>query len=241
MRTHTRHPRVTRNLIGLVAVGTVVLSSCLTARDPLAFDYAPLFGMIYDAENEPVSAAVIIVNDVDRYQSGVMGRVVIPDLQRGTHRFTVTKDGYEPAHLEVEFASRSHVLYVRMVSFESLLSEAEGELQRGRFDRAMEYLDRASAVDPDDPRTIYLRALLAYRRRNAEEAVCHLQALVTDGTTTAFVHLLAADVHQYLLEDSEQAAASLREYLRMRADSDVERRLTQLVDEAAANGTSAGR
>lgn len=222
---------------GFLAMTMSLLTSCLTSSDPIVFDSAPLFGMIYDADNRPVSGARVTVGEEQTFESGVMGRVVIPDLPRGTHVIAVAKRGYEPVALTVEFFSRSHVLYVRMVSFESLLSQAESAMSRGRFDEATDYLDRAAAVSPGDPRAAYARALLAYLRRNGAVAGSILERMIDEGYGRAFVHVLLADVHQYLLKDDYAAAASLRRYLKARDDAAAEERLSRLLD--LEPGTSA--
>lgn len=230
-----------RLVVWVTVVTGGLLASCLTRSDPIVFDTAPLFGMIYDARNEPVSGALVTVNEKRSYRSGVMGRVVIPDLFRGAHGMRVEKQGYEPIDLEVEFLSRSHVLYVRMISYEYLLSAAESSVARGRFDEARVNLDRAAAISPTDPRTDYVGALLAYRRRDGKSAAGILKGMIDDGHGSAYVHLLLADVQEYLLEDIGSAASSLRRYLQARDDPEAEARLARLAGSTRSLHRESGR
>lgn len=215
-------------MAAFVFLSLLSLMSCLTAQDPLRFEYAPLFGMIYDADNAPVAGATVTVNGERGFESGVMGRVVIPDLVRGTHLLSVSKTGYEPVELEIDFLTRSHVLYVRMVSFDFLLAEAETALSRGRFLEAERMLDRAARLDPANPRADYVRALLAYRRGNGAPAERVLVRLIESGHKLPYVNLLLADVREFLLDDREGAANSLRRYLHDREDPEAEARLKTL-------------
>lgn len=214
--------------VGVMVLVLVALTGCLTARDPITFQRAPLFGMIYDADNQPVADATVTVNGRRCFQSGAMGRVVIPNLARGTHMISVEKAGHELLELEIEFLTRTQVLYLRMVSFEHLLCDAEAAMSRGRLEEAAELLARAKALDPDDPRARYAGALLDYRRGEGEVAEDTLTRLIRDGHDRAFVHLLLADVSQYLLDDLDGAAESLTSYLDDRDDREAEARLRQL-------------
>ena len=140
----------------------------------------------------------------------------------------MSKTGYEPVELEIDFLTRSHVLYVRMVSFDFLLAEAETALSRGRFLEAERMLDRAARLDPANPRADYVRALLAYRRGNGAPAERVLVRLIESGHKLPYVNLLLADVREFLLDDREGAANSLRRYLHDREDPEAEARLKTL-------------
>lgn len=227
-RARARRSRTVVGMTAFICLSLLVLSSCLTAQDPLQFEYAPLFGMIYDADNEPVAGATVTVNGERRFESGVMGRVVIPNLVRGTHLLSVSKTGYEPVELEIDFLTRSHVLYVRMVSFDLLLADAETALSRGRFLEAERMLDRAARLDPANPRADYVRALLSYRRGDGGTAERVLLRLIESGHGLPYVNLLLADIREFLLDDPEGAAESLRGYLHDREDPEAEARYKTL-------------
>lgn len=212
----------------LVACASTAAGGCLTASDPIDFGYAPLFGMIYDADNEPVAGARVTVNGERAFTSGVMGRVVIPELPRGIHSISVSKPGFETVETEVEFLTRTHVLYVRMVSFDHLLAQAEGDLAGGRFDLVEAHLSRATRLDRSDPRGRYLRALIAYRRGRGRESVEILRQLIGDGHGGAYVFLLLADAQEFLLNNEEAAAEALAEYLTFRDDPNAGERLERL-------------
>ena len=52
---------------------------------------------------------------------------------------------------------------------------AAGYLQQGQFDAAKEKLDKALEIDPDDPQTNNVMALLQWRLKNHEAAERHFQ------------------------------------------------------------------
>src|SRR5690348_15121099 len=71
----------------LLAAGTaMLLAACATQKveDPL-FDKAPLFGMIYDADNQPCDGVQLTVDGVPGPLTDIRGRFMIPDLTRGPH------------------------------------------------------------------------------------------------------------------------------------------------------------
>ena len=69
-----------KKVLGLIVIGlTLSFSSCLT-RDRAAsmeFGEAPLFGMVYDFDNQPCSDALIFIDDEEGPQTDINGRFVI--------------------------------------------------------------------------------------------------------------------------------------------------------------------
>lgn len=208
-------------------------TSCKTDafRDPTAFDSAPLLGMVYDADNRPVSGAQLVIDGEDGPQTGVNGRLVIPDLERGSHTVVATKEGYERLEVELEFLSRTQVLYLRMTSLEHLLTSAEDALEARRYAEARKLLSRAAKLEAGNPMMRYLRAILAYRTEDYEGAERILSQMLDEDLRRPYVYLLLADVQQYGLNDSDAAAASLREFLERRDSEEIRARLSKLSEE----------
>jgi tetratricopeptide (TPR) repeat protein len=197
-------------------------------RDRLAFDAAPLFGMVYDEENQPCAGVRLSVDGSEGPLSDVRGRFIVPDLARGEHRLVARKDGYEDLSVDFAFLERTDVLHLRMTSFDQLLGMAQEALQEARFGDAEACLTRAQRLDPADAVLRYLFALHAWKTGKFLEAVGHLNAIASAGGRQPAVLLLLADLYERNLGDRAKAIENLEAYLALRSDPDVERRLEAL-------------
>ena len=124
-------------ILGFASVLVVALLgvSCASqqAGDGLAFDAAPLFGMVYDEENQPCAGVRLAVDGREGPLSDVRGRFVVPDLARGEHQLVARKDGYEDLAVSIAFLERTDVLHLSMTSFDQLLGMAQEALRDARF------------------------------------------------------------------------------------------------------------
>lgn len=219
-------------ILGFASVFVVALLgvSCTSqrARDGLAFDAAPLFGMVYDEENQPCAGVRLSVDGREGPLSDVRGRFVVPELTRGEHNLVARKDGYEDLTVSITFLERTDVLHLRMTSFDQLLGMAQEALQDARFGDAEAYCARAERLDPSDAVLRYLFALHAWKTGQFAAAVGHLKAIVSAGGKQPAVLLFLADLYERNLGDREKAIESLEAYLVLRSDPDAEQRLKAL-------------
>ncbi len=213
-----------------VVLAVVILSSCQSFRErKLAeFNQAPLFGMVYDYEQKPVPAAQLLVDGRRGPQTDINGRFVIEALSRGAHRVKVTKEGFEPLEVQVDYLNRSQVLYLRVVSFNQLLRMAERALEEKRYYQVEDLLSRAAAIDPADPVGLYLRALYQSEKGEVQEAVRTLESVLEAGYRQPVLYLTLADLYQYRLQDDAQALRYLRQYLKLQGDPEARKRLEAL-------------
>jgi tetratricopeptide (TPR) repeat protein len=211
------------------------LSSCISYRERRLreFDSAPLVGMVYDQDQKPCAAAQLTVDGRDGPRTDVNGRFLIDALRRGDHRVRVSKEGFEPLEVPVSFTDRTQVLYLRVVSFNQLLRQAEEALDRGRLQQADGLLRRAEALKAEDPVGLYLRAVYHLKLEEVDQALGLLQRILARGQRLPAVLLSLADIYQYRLEDPAQAASCLREYLRTEEDPDIRARLARLEGQPA--------
>ena len=223
--------------IGCLLFSALVLASCATNAGVLEFDSAPLFGMIYDDDNQPCSGATLTLDGHAGPVSDIRGRFVLPDLSRGSHVLSVKKEGFETLEMTFDFLNRTDVLYLRVVSFTQLLSKAEQALRDRKWDQAEAYLGRAEKLDSKNSVYLYLRAIDMYKTAKFPQAIDALNAIVAKGDTDPYVYLFLADIYQKDLNDSAKAAESLQAYLSKRDDPDVEKRLQEL---KAASGAGQG-
>lgn len=221
-----------RKAVPALLVAVVFIASCATNNQ--AYEKAPLFGMIYDEDNQPCAGVVLSLDGVaGKEESGPMtdirGRFVLPEVGRGQHVLVARKEGYEELSLKVTIMNRTDVLFLRMISFSQLLASAEKAIEERKWDQAEVFLGRAGRLDSGDAVLLYLQAVKAYRTGNYAEAVRHLMNIVEKGTREPSVYLFLADIYEKKLDDKEKAAENLRAYLVVRADSEVEQRLSDLV------------
>jgi len=218
----------------------LLLASCATSsnQDPLKFEDAPLFGMIYDLDNKACAGISLEVDGSQKATSDIDGRFVLLALKRGAHTVIATGADYEKVDLSFTFLNQSQVLYVKMVSFDQLLSQAQDALDRRKWQEAQSLLERAAAVHGSDTVLLYLRAILQYQQGDAAGAAAHLETLVAAGSTIPYVYLFLADLYQYSLRKPELAARALTRYLQQSDDPEARKRLDSLV--AQVNSTGPG-
>jgi hypothetical protein len=213
-----------------VLLAVLLAGSCASQRDGLAadFDAAPLFGMVYDAQDQPCAGVGIEVDGVEGPRSDLRGRFVVTGLARGEHRVAARKDGYEELIVTVSFLARTDVLHLRLTSFGQLLDLAQAALRDGRLADTEALLARAQVLDGGDAVLSYLLALHAWKSGDHPSAVSRLEAMLAAGGPQPAVLLFLADIHERDLDDPAKAIANLEAYLALRADSDAERRLAAL-------------
>jgi len=224
IREHVR--LISRIVLGLAAA--LIVSCATTDRDAYAFEDADLHGMIYDHANQPIAGAQIIVAERRPEITDLSGRFVLPDLPRGSLSMIAIKEGHEPLAATIEFLDRTQVLYLKLWSLADLVERAASELEQGRHAAASQSIDRALAVDANDPAVRFLAAAVLHQTDGAAAAAAALTALASDHPNLPHVHLFLADLHQYELDEPALAAQHLSMYLALRYDREVERRLDAL-------------
>ncbi|HUX13664.1 MAG TPA: hypothetical protein VMW87_11595 [Spirochaetia bacterium] len=227
-------------VLPILVVAAVLLVSCVSARasDPHGFDRAPLFGMIYDIDNQPVAGVALQLDAKRGPESDLMGRFVLPALAAGEHKVIASKPGYETLSVDVHFTIQTQVLYLQLCSQAQLVQKAEESIAEREWGKAGELLDRAGRVDPANTLYRYTRAVLDFRRGRTEDAASVLRALLDAGVTEPAVYLFLADICQYTLGDSVEAAELLRAALERKGNPEVEKRLRAIEASEKSVGTA---
>lgn len=208
-------------------VSVLCFASCITQKDDYRnFETAPLFGMVYDNDNQPCAGVSIIVDGQEGSVSDINGRFIVADLARGSHKISTSKEGYEVLDVSLEFLNKSQVLYLQIISFDQLLAKAERALEQGDAETAKRMLDRAAEIQSGNPVLLFLTAAY-YREKTAyDEAVAVLRELLDSGHESKPVYLLLADIYQYDLDDADAAREIL---LPMAAqDKDIQQRIDEI-------------
>ena len=217
-----------------LAVIALLLSSCKTVsnEDPLKFETAPLFGMIYDLDNKPCAGISLTLDGSSKSTSDIDGRFVLTALKPGSHTLAASGPEYETVELTFDFRNQIQVLYLKMVSFDQRLAQAQEALDQKKWPDARSLLERASAIHQANPVLVYLRAILDYQQGDAASAASRLESLTAGGTTIPYVYLFLADLYQYSLNKPQAAEKALAEYLKQTDDPDVRKRLDALAASA---------
>ena len=112
-----------------------------------------------------------------------------------------------------------------------LLELAENALDNKKLGKAEEFLMRASKIDADNVVLLYLKAIIALKRDQTDEALTYLNNIVKQGVLEPIVLLTLADIYQYQLKDIPQAINFLKRYLHLEEDIEVLKRLKKLEQE----------
>jgi hypothetical protein len=213
----------------------LLLVTCRTQdkRGESSFPSAPLYGMIYDADNQPCADVQLGVDGSAGPQTDIRGRFILPELSRGGHTVSAKKIGYETLLVSITFLNRTDVLHLRMTSFGQLLAMAEKSLGEKRWADAEAFLRRAEKLDPEDSVLRYLLAINAYRTGAFSAAADYLAAILAGGNAAPSVHIFLADIFETNLGDPGMAVSHLESYLALRPDPAVEKRLEVLKGRAA--------
>lgn len=137
-----------------------------------------LNGMIYDEENEPVPNVLVSVNGEILSSSDVDGHFVLDkDFNEKNITILCSKNDYEEVLFDCELLSVPQVVYIKMYSFNQLLSLAEKELADNKIEDAKKTLERAEKFKPNQVTTQYLNAICFYKQGDFEKALFLLESL----------------------------------------------------------------
>jgi hypothetical protein len=235
MRSPRRFSPIAR--LSLFAFVALSVAACQTVAGNAVS--GPLYGMIYDAEGRPVADAAVTLFPGAQGElstkSDSLGRFSFSDLPFGMIVLRVAKEGYLPFEGELSFGQNASVAYVRLLSKSQVLAKAEDAIARKDWNEANRLVALALTIDPDDPISLYVRALVAYLS-GADADTCaarvaDLEGLVARGFREPFLYLLIADFYQFRLLDLAEAARYLELYLSLRDDQAVRDRLNALARE----------
>jgi tetratricopeptide (TPR) repeat protein len=219
----------------MLLLGCVAAALCSCASNPgLRKTSQGLYGMIYDGDNRPVKEVRLYVNDKLSAISDIHGHFSLAKLKTGrNYHIQARKDNYEEAALDIYYTDPKDVLYLNMSNRDQLLGRAEQALREGDWALSSSLLTRAEALDGDYSPQRYLRAALAFRRGDYQEALDILVKLEETERNAPYVCLFIADLCQYYTGDHDRAAVFLDKFLRLRYDPEIAERL-QALREAAA-------
>jgi tetratricopeptide (TPR) repeat protein len=207
-----------------------ILISCATTRKENLYEFteAPLFGMVYDYDNQPCADVQIIIDGKSGPKTDINGRFAIDSLERGKHTIVVRKEGYEEHSFSFEFLNKGQILYLRMISFNQLLREIEKAIENEKWAEGESLIERAENIKRNDPVEMYLKAIFLKKKGDIEGALNTLLEILNLGYKEPYVYLALGDIYQYVLKSPVEAVEFIEKYLTLRGDREVQKRLDEL-------------
>jgi hypothetical protein len=206
------------------------------ASSPALTDHAStepttLRGMVYDLDRVPVTGAKVVVSaGLWNLESttDIHGRFAIPSVSLGTLHLTLTKSGYETVEWQLLFSESSQVVYVQMSNVDQLYEAAVDALDRGEWQVAARFLDRADKLQVPGATSVFLRATLLSRLGNDAEAAASLETFFGPRQPVLAVELFLGDLYERHLQQPAQALVHLKRVLQMKDDPEVADRVARL-------------
>lgn len=222
------------NLLVFLLLSFVIFSGCTSTRINQEKQF--LQGIIYDYNSEPVSGAEIFLLESDSDKpaknvafSDITGHFSINSIKNyKEYTLIAKKNGYEDSSLQFLLTNSSQIIYLRMYSYNQLLSLAEEKVALKDYDTAEIYIKRAEAVGGSSLSYTYLLAVINYLRKNYNEALLYCENLINQGFNNSYIYLLLADIHENGFGDKEKTILYLAEYLKQNYNPEVEKRLNNL-------------
>jgi tetratricopeptide (TPR) repeat protein len=89
-------------------------------------------------------------------------------------------------------------------------------------------LERADKISPNDPRLLYLKSVLAPKRKRPAEALALLISIIEKQSAEPHVYLAAADIYQNELKDLPQALKYPKQFTQLMESEEIEERIRKL-------------
>lgn len=220
----------TKDVPAVLCFLSLLLFSCKTVsnENQLRFESAPLFGMIYDVDNKGCAGVSLLLDGAQKSTSDINGRFVLVGVKQGPHSMKASAEDHETLEVRFNFENQTQVLYLKIVSFDQLLTQAQDALDKRKWSDADSLLRRAAAIHSTNVVLVYLQAILAYQQGDFPGAASRLQSLVSGGNAISYVYLFLADLYQYDLAMPELAQKALNEFLKQEDNPDVRKRLDEM-------------
>ena len=226
-------------------LAAVLFGACRSVPDSILKDKelndfvkAPLFGMIYDDRNRPCQGVSVSIMEFspagterekeplrNSVYTDINGRFVLTDMRRGSYRILAEKKGFEPTEAVFDFTNRNQVLYIQIISFESLLYRAEESLKTNDYPSALNYLERAGRLEEKHPAVLYMKAVCYYNGGKFDDAETLLLEVEAQGNGNFYTFLLLADVYGFGLKKRDSELLYLKKAYNIYADEEIKRRM----------------
>ena len=197
---------------------------------PDNFEEADCLGIVFDSSNHPCFSARIQVLEQDVMGiTDINGRFRLSHLPRGTHLFEISKEGYETMEMLVDFSKRTQVVYVRLMSQQTLLEQAEQAMKLYQWKEAQAFLERAQKIDESACHFLLVSGAFYTLQNQPIMALKNFLTLWERGYRDSYLILMIAHVYEYELMDDEEALLWLNRYLQFHDSQEIRERRDALV------------
>lgn len=220
-----------RNKIGFISLlGVMFLSfnSCVT----LSNQNFNLYGMVYSKSAEPVVDAEIVLNEKQKTVSDYNGRFILNSVTPGLNKVSVKKEGFEIYESEVTIRSKTDVLYISILSKDDLQDMVKIAMKEKKWTEAAEFLDRLLSVDPENPVSLYYKALYYCLQDNPQRdstvSYDTLMGILEKGYKEAGIYLLLSDISLYDKNDKSAALGFLQKAAAVESSPLIQEKIEKL-------------
>ncbi len=163
-----------------VLILVLILYGCVSTGNDGPFQpaEAPLMGMIYDTENNPVTGAEVIMDGTNTALSDINGNVILYRVTKGEHSFIIRKKGFEAVYCTLNVSSSRQVLYTALTSMETILDKLEKALTLNKTGEAALLRTQAWKIDPDNAQYRYLNTVYLVQTGNYPDALQEIKTLL---------------------------------------------------------------
>jgi hypothetical protein len=183
----------------LLALAALFLGSCASTENK-AYSAFTLSGMAYDRSGSAVNGMEINMGSGQTVKTDYSGRFSFPDVKAGNYDLKAMMDGYETFSGNIRVSSPADIVYISMYSLSDLLRAAKDSMREGEWATASSYLERALAVEKNDSRALYLKALALSSRQNPARdlaaASLILSSMIASGVNDPSVKRLLSDIEK---------------------------------------------
>ena len=212
-----------------------LLLSCTTAAKRLdnIETGASLYGTLYDTDSKPVSGCRVTLDGEkekgsETVVSDINGRFFFDFVTYSDHHLAFQKEDYEAYTMDLDFLSKSQVVYARVVSRSSLIDAVSKAIGNRNWEEATRLLSRAKAIKAEEPLSGYLSAIIDFRQENYANAAELLERLVAQDYHEPYIYRFLGDIYENHLNSPEKALVNLDAFLKLREDADVRERAERL-------------
>ncbi|MDC7224662.1 MAG: hypothetical protein PQJ60_13035 [Spirochaetales bacterium] len=219
---------------GVLLCLAVLAFSCNTDRMILKLDPITAFTLVakvYNGDNQACPFVLIQLTDSTGAElvsrTDVTGKTQFVDLPFGTYNATLSREGYESISFEFDYTNEAQALYGRLYSTDQLIRLAEKSMDRGEWEEAQEYLDRAGAIEEDNREVFFLKAIILWKQGDFTGA----DELLSSGDPQNLpmeILLFHGDLLQYDMGNWERALSLLTFVHQRKPSEDLAVRVEQL-------------
>ncbi len=216
---------------------TLFLMSCRTDGMLLRrqkLDSFSLMAKVFNGENRACSSVMVEMTNSQgkeyRAKTDVTGKAIFPDLPFEQYEVTLSKEGYETVSFDFPYDNEGQALYGRLFSEDQLVRLSRKSMDKGEWEKALSYLDRAFSIGEEDWERLFLRAIILWKQGESEEA----EEILKTGngeTMPGEVLLFYADLLQYDRNKRDEAYIVLGKIMAQRPSDDIKERIALLADQ----------